>query len=112
MPQVLKLQKKYLNVHNLNCNISDNIEDFYSKKINLCVSTFAFSELTKSQRNKIINNIFPNCDNIFLVCNFINNENFEDQEIFNFLTDKHNCVTYKEKHEGHMCSVFLISKKQ
>jgi len=77
----------------------------------LCVSTFAFSELTKKHRDKIISKIFPNCKIIYLVCNFINNEVFDDREIFEFAQNSYEILFEKEPHENHLCSTFTLIKK-
>ena len=109
LSDVLGLQKKYLDKHNLKPIIaSENIEDFYNTKFDLCISTFAFSELIKTQREKIVKNVFTNCKYIFLVCNFINNEIFQDGELNDLLDNAEYFEFYKESHEGHPCSVFLI----
>jgi putative sugar O-methyltransferase len=106
---VLNLQAKYLSKHQIELQLADeNIEMFYDKKFDLCISTFAFSELIKTQRDKIVNKIFKNCKYIFLVCNFINNEIFEDGELDLLLKNAKYFEYYKENHEGHPCSVFII----
>lgn len=111
LKQALKLQKKYLNTHEINSNCFEKIEDLKDEKINLCVSTFAFSELTKKQREKIIENIFPNCEMIYLVCNFINSEMFYDSEIFDFAENNYEVHFVKELHMNHLCSAFFLTKK-
>jgi len=111
LDEVLALQKKYLAAHNVESVIESNIEMLEHKQFNVCVSTFAFSELTRKQRDAIKEKIFSNCKIIYLVCNFINNELFDDQEIFEFAGNSHEVFLEKELHEGHLCSVFTLIKK-
>jgi putative sugar O-methyltransferase len=111
LDEALALQEKYLAAHNVGSVIESNIEMLEHKQFNVCVSTFAFSELTRKQRDAIKEKIFSNCKIIYLVCNFINNELFDDQEIFEFAGNSHEVFLEKELHEGHLCSVFTLIKK-
>ncbi len=111
LKEALELQQKYLNQHGIKAIVAENIEEIANQEIDLCVSTFAFSELTKQQRKNIIEKIFPNCKIIYLVCNFINTEEFEDSEIFEFAEKNFNIYYSKESHMGHLCSSFLLIKK-
>jgi putative sugar O-methyltransferase len=110
LDEVLALQKKYLESHNVESIIENNIEMLEHKQFDVCVSTFAFSELTRKQRDAIKEKIFPNCKIIYLVCNFINSERFDDQEIFEFAEKSHEVYLTKEPHENHSCSVFTLIK--
>lgn len=71
LPDVTKLQKKYLNRLNV-----DNIQFHDMSKnagmFDLCISNYAFSECSKEIQKSYLDNVISQSHNGYMICNFIN----------------------------------------
>jgi len=67
---MLKFAKTFLSHHRVNCVNYVGIDKFktlFDMKFNLFISITCMSETPKDYRTSLLNNIFPNCDRIFMI---------------------------------------------
>lgn len=90
LPEVLSLNRKYLNDNVILRNTDDPLEVHYD----LCISNYAFTETERKYQIFYADKIIKNSDRGYITCNFIANDNFTRDEIFAL---KSNYTIYPEK---------------
>jgi putative sugar O-methyltransferase len=82
LPEVVELQKKYLN----NFNYSDvqsmsYLDNYFENKYDLIISNYAFTECNRDVELDYINKVMSNNEKIYITANFINTKNLNFQNM-------------------------------
>lgn len=94
LPGVLRLSKKYLRLQDIENVISRYIDNDDKIHYDLCISNYAFSEISRNYQDFYAEIIIKNSDMGYITCNFIAPENLTREEIFAL---KSNHTVYPEK---------------
>lgn len=68
-PSMIRFSSSFLNHHNIKCNFitSENYENVFNLKFDLFVSNICISETPEEYRENLLENVFPNCKNLYMI---------------------------------------------